>query len=231
MTAIAWQYIPGGFTIGADGRRRNDEGGIETESAQKVYGVRLPSLRLAFAWSGTTSAQRTDGVWFTLKDLTDFVLLSLDVSAVASFSEFMTAFRDSLYVLLLAYIGKAVRSFETREIARAVFLAYFNGSPYVGEVTLNHDGSVVSVPQIWHSAPDFRFYVFSGSKFVYAKLKDKLSVEPKSLSEASALIRWYIEESGKYPDIDPDCANIGGHIHIGSLTPSGFTWTDPPRLI
>ncbi|MGA8221668.1 MAG: hypothetical protein WB780_08435 [Candidatus Acidiferrales bacterium] len=229
MTAIVWQYIPEGFIIGADGRRRESGSGlIETESAQKIYSVKIGDVRLAYAWSGTTIFHRTDEVICDLKHVTDCILQSINPARVTAFSDFLHLFNDGLHVLLLAYIGGAVRTFEKPEIARLLLIGYFKDEPHAAHIIVRHDGNTVLKPEIKCSFAPVRFDVFSGSKRVYEELIHKIVREPSSLREASELVQDYISACMKYQDVDADCANIGGRIHIGQLTPERFSWLRPP---
>jgi hypothetical protein len=229
MTAIVWQYIPGGFVIGADGRRRESGSGlIETENAQKIYPIKMGDIRLAYAWSGTTIFHRTDGVVCDLKTVTDCILQSINSARVTTFSDFIQLFNTGLHAMLLAYIGGAVRTFEKSEIARLLLIGYFKDEPYAVHIIVRHDGNIVLKPKIKCWSPSVHFDVFSGSKRVYEELIHKIVKEPSSLGEASELVQDYILVCMKYQDVDADCANIGGHIHIGQLTPERFSWLNPP---
>lgn len=228
MTAIAWEFTPEGFVIGADGRRKID-GVIVTENAQKIYSVKWQGLRIVYGLSGTVGGVRPDGIAFTLKDLIDCCITSME--SVPTFLDFVQELRKSLYAFLLLYVGKAVHGFETEEIARILLLSYFNDDPYRGELTIKHDGVIVLNPELYCPPIDTesgQFRVFSGSELAFKKLESKLGVKPQSLNEASALVREYIEECMKHQGIDSDCANIGGHIHIGELRSTGFRWVSQP---
>ena len=230
MTAIVWQYTPLGFSIGADGRRRGADGAIESETMQKVHSVQVLGQGIVYAWSGTTSAVRADGIPVDLKFLTDCALETIDVPSSVSFSDFMKILANNIHTLFVAYIGAAAKSYKLDEIARATFFAYFKGLPYVGEIILKHSGTTILKPETLCFSPPSKFRVFSGSKLICDTLKDKLSVEPKTLYAASTLVKEYIEECVKHQESDADCANIGGHIHLGELTPTGFSWVSPPIL-
>jgi hypothetical protein len=52
MTAIAFVYTPDGFVIGADGRRRNPDGTIESDDTTKIAEYSAANIRAVGAWSG-----------------------------------------------------------------------------------------------------------------------------------------------------------------------------------
>ena len=228
MTAIVWLHIADGFAIGADGRRALD-GVVHSETTQKVYGISVAQFKLAYGWTGMTGAQRADGTTFTFKDLTDFIFLTDSVDQARTFAELMDKFADSLHLLLRMFIGPAAIKQLNSEIARAVFLCYDSHIPHSADVYIEHDGTSVLRPRIEYGpAAPVNFNVLTGSERVYKEMEDRLKVRPDSLTEASGLIREYIEECKKHQETDADCAGIGGHVHIGWLRPSGFFWFCQP---
>lgn len=73
-----------------------------------------------------------------------------------------------------------------------------------------------------------RFEVFFGSERVHHEMKERIDNPPLALTDAASLLRDSITLCKSYQDVDSDCANIGGHIHIGHLEPNRFSWIDPP---
>jgi hypothetical protein len=53
MTAIASVYTPDGFVIGADGRRVNPDGRVESDDTRKIFGYSAANIRAVGAWSGS----------------------------------------------------------------------------------------------------------------------------------------------------------------------------------
>jgi hypothetical protein len=229
MTAIAWAYISKGFVIGADGRRTDESSGlVVSDSVQKVFSVRIPKLRLVYAWSGTTVLKRRDGLEFDLKFVTDEILQSIDMARTSAFSEFVQKFSDCLYAVLLSTIGNIVCKFKKDEIARLLFLGYFDDKPFTSEIFVTHEGSKLLKPIIECPPLSTRFDGFTGSKKACEIFEDQIL--PDSLLDASKLVRKYIELCFIHRDSPLEGENpIGGHIHIGQFPPEGFSWISQPK--
>ncbi len=225
-TAIVCAYIPAGFVIGADGRRIDpDSGSIVTETAQKIFSVKLGKLRLIYAWSGSIVNFKMDGTVFDFKVATDLILTAIDLSQTRTFSEFVTQFANALYILILSSIG--VRGFKKEEIARVLFVSYFNGQPHMAKIYIKHDGQKILRPEVEYSLESVRIHVFTGSEKAYQVFGRQL--EPTLLQDASKMVRDYIKLCFIHRDLPLDGENpIGGHIHIGQLTTDRFSWVYPP---
>jgi hypothetical protein len=111
------------------------------------------------------------------------------------------------------------------EFARAIFLAYFNGEPWIAEIGVHKDDQSLRPVVERFGPPGITTTIFSGSERVWKQHFPFPPEIPQSLQEASDVIERYIQLCVD----DPDCEDIGGHIHIGKLTPSGFTWIHPPK--
>src|ERR1700722_1925590 len=197
-TAIVWMHHPRGFVIGADGRR-TDSGTVVSDAVQKIFGVRLPYLTLAYAWTGSINMTRTDGAVLDLKDATDAILTSPEVSSQSSFSGFLESFNRALHALLLISIGVGVKNLPKKEIARCVFLGYFRNHPFAAEIRVTHNGQIIQKPEITVPPFENRFDVFTGSERAYEEFRTKMR-PAASVDEASAMIRDYIELCMKYQD-------------------------------
>jgi hypothetical protein len=229
MTAIVSMYTDEGFFIGADGRRvDSDTGMIAGDTVKKLFSVRVGGrdrIRLVYAWSGNTMFQKFDGTVFSLKVATDNVLMPMDPASVNTFSDFCRAFCDGLYSQLTAFFGAKLRG--KSEIARVFFAAYFDGLPCAAEINVNVGDRGIQLPEIEKLGEPLvgGFGVFSGSESAYEIFKADLESSPR---DASKLIRNYIELCFIYSDKTGGVNPIGGHIHIGRLTPKGFSWVESP---
>jgi hypothetical protein len=229
MTAIAWAYISRGFVIGADGRRMDESSGlVASDSVQKVFSVRIPRLRLVYAWSGTTVLKRRDGLELDFTFVTDEILQSVDMAQTSTFWEFVQQFSDCLYAVLLPTIGNVVYKFDKDEIARLLFLGYFDDKPFTSEIFVRHEGPKLLRPIVEFPFLSTRFDGFSGAKKACEIFGNQ--VLPDSLLDAAKLVRKYIELCFIHRDPPLEGENpIGGHIHIGKFPPEGFSWISQPK--
>ena len=235
-TAIVSEHIPDGFVIGADGRRIDPVSGlIGGDATQKIFGVNLGmgKLRLVYGWTGATWFEAKNGTTLLdLKDLTDEVLQSLDMSSVSRFSTFVRLFIDRLLLFFENSPGSP-DIFQNKEIATVLFVGYFDGEPCKAEIGIIRGQDTIFRPEITNlcvPAP-FGYRIFTGSKAAF-KVSNLSSGLPSSLQEAATRVRDYIRLCFSHRDPPLNGENpIGGHIHIGQLTPRGFRWIDPPKTI
>lgn len=232
-TAIVFEHIPDGFVVGADGRRKDPESGlIESDTTQKLFGVKIGNLKLVYGWTGNTIFEgKNRTVLLDLKQLTDAVLRSVDMSSVSEFSDFVQLFNDSLSLFFENSPGSP-NVFQNKEIASVLFVGYFNGQPCKAEIGITRGQNTIFRPEITNlCAPaPFGYRVFTGSQAAF-KVSNLSSGLPSSLQEAAGRVRDYIRLCFTHRDPPLDGENpIGGHIHIGQLTPRGFVWIDSPQL-
>jgi hypothetical protein len=229
-TAIVSEHIPDGFVVGADGRRKDGDL-IASDTTQKLFGVNMGKLRLAFAWTGNARLEDKNGrTLLDFKYLTDEVLQSVDMTSVNQFSDVIQLFNERLLAILKGTSGSP-DIFPANEVASVLFVAYFYDQPCKAEITVNRGQDTVFTPRITAlSVPaPFGYRVFTGSQAAF-KLSDLGLGLPSSLQEAATRVRDYIRLCFTHRDPPLDCANpIGGHIHIGQLTPKQFLWIDPPQ--
>jgi hypothetical protein len=227
-TAIVWAYIPEGFVIAADGRRMDGAKGYR-DNIQKIFSVRAGKLRLVYAWSGATFFETTDKTAvIDMKEITDIILRSIDTSSVVVLSDFLRLFSNALYTILLSPIGAVLKTVEEKQMPQVLLLGYFQGEPYTAEIFTRRKNSTILRPEIKCRPMTNRIDVFSGSKRVSEEFDRTPRSEPSSLHEARFLIQEYITRCVNYQNVDSECAQIGGHIHTGKLTPKGFSWLDCP---
>jgi hypothetical protein len=228
-TAIVYAYIPEGFVIGADGRRTDLESAPPTiyDNTQKIFAMRRDKLRMVYAWSGATTFAFFE---FGFKEFTDRILLEMDFTSLSSFPEFVSAFCKDLNSFLLSLLGPIRPASLQTQPPQVLFVAYFEGKPWIAELVVNHTDLMPRIERIEclsNMAACFR--VFSGSKTAYFKFVPSGQVPSfASLGEGSILIRDYIKLCFVHPDKTETINPIGGHIHIGQLKPNGFLWVDSP---
>ncbi len=120
------------------------------------------------------------------------------------------------------------QSLPDAEIARVLCVGYADSTPGRVQAVFSHLSGVLFHPNTieYVSAPD-DFNMFSGSERVWDDFKHSL-VRPLTLLEGSNAVREYIQTCINNADRYPDCAGMGGHIHIGTVTADRFVWVDPP---
>lgn len=214
MTAIASIYIPNGFVMGADGRRMDEAGEIETDVAQKVFTFEKQNLKLAYAWCGLTEFQTTKGKRFDFKVATELILGQ--VGSIEGFSAFVSQVTLALNVFLRLHIGNIKVNIRTE----VLFIAYFCGVPCQAEISWTENE--FRVTSLAESVPPNRVG-FSGPKKVCEDHGQKQFVT-NTISDAVDWVREFLTDSIN----DPNSRDMGGHIHILRLTNKGFTWTNPP---
>src|SRR5580658_8762934 len=118
MTAIVTVYTADGFIIGADGRRFDSKTKtIETDTAQKVFWFESKTIRLAYAWTGTTEASDHDGSVWDLITATREGLPFASNLAMAGFISFLSGLRNRLSTT----VPPMMINMDREELARAVF--------------------------------------------------------------------------------------------------------------
>lgn len=224
-TAIVYAYTSEGIIIGADGRRVI-AGKVESDTVQKIFFMEFGKSKLAYAWSGSVRNESGDGAVFDFNYLTDFILKNTNMTRKRSFSELVDSFTHTLYILTLQSFGKIADSFPKKEIARVLFLGYFDGTPCVAKVYVEHDGVTILEPQVKYLPPPMGMQIFSGSNKACEIFK--LSLREPWLRKVPELVREYIELCFIHRDSLEGENPIGGHIHVGQLTTDRFSWVYPP---
>ncbi len=235
-TAIVSAYTPEGFVIGADGLRR--EGRTRnpvSETATKIFSIEDDDKILAHAWAGATNLFNLEG-----KSFFDVLRESAKVGKILAsphidgFAEYVGLFMDTVHQRLLSAntgdrLSGDLNLFpKGEEVARVLFVGYFNGIPYRAQSAIVHRDYVLIGPRLseFRQAP-VDFNVFSGSAVMLEKFKPRLTDAPNTLSQAATLVRDYIQTCIDNQH-DRECEDIGGHIHIAAVTPKHFEWITAP---
>jgi len=237
VTAIVSAYTPEGFVMGADGLRR--EGCTRTvvsEKARKIFCTETGNAVLSYAWAGATNLFGSEE-----KSIFDFLQESAEAARtlasahVVQFRDYVNRFGEIVYQrLLFANEGNKLEGNvnllpKGEEIARILFVGYFRGVPYRAQSAICRRGAVLigaNLRELRQAPVDFN--VFSGSRVMLEKFQRRLTDAPETLGQATALIRDYIQGCIDNRNQDKECEDIGGHIHIASITSRGFRWIIPP---
>lgn len=235
MTAIVSTYTPDGFVIGADGLRA-DQNGAAIETAKKIFAVKTRKFAIAFAWRGN--------VRFSAKDdqsILDFSEISKEAlhyagqPSVSGFPEFLGHFCDALQALILLATGPSLTINpsilrDSSELASALLVGYFDGEPCSGEIMVRHSRGRIEKPFVQKLGVS-PLNIFSGSLSMWNRFRPEGRVEEDELLSAEGgikVVREYMQLCVENRGIDPECSDIGGHIHIVRVTPDRFIWIEPP---
>jgi hypothetical protein len=237
MTAIVATYTPDGFVIGADGLRRDTNGKVVTEAARKLYGIRVRDWVLVFAWAGKTHLLDQSGnVVFDFATTSQELLHAIGREPISDFPQLLARFCDVMFVQLLAKFGPRNSGnsniLTPGEISTALMVGYFKGEPSSGEISVRHNGAGFEKPIVQRL--DLRsINIFSGSRAMFNIFRPNgefKKEELTSVNDGVKLVREYIELCVRHRNSEPDCADIGGHIHIAKVSPRGVLWIDQPIM-
>jgi len=258
MTAIAADYTTSGFAIAADGKRHSrpeiaGESSAQSKPSlheQKVFKIQNPGRVIAYALSGTISS---DDKKFNLIAKTKRCADMLAVARCGDPWEYIHRFSGSISEgFIKARRRGSFRSFLTDDyladsdgtflVATIIFLGYYEHSAFWGTATVRHRNQTIVDPTIWVETPVVGGNViWSGSRVIYKMIFELKDVrfanyigsprEHNSLTETVARVKGWIEGqcSSEAAALDAFCREqVGGHIHIATVTPNGFRWEIRP---
>lgn len=234
MTAIAAMPTPYGFVIGADGMRTDTvDKTIVTEMAQKIFPIESGQFRLVFSWTGATTLVFSDGKMFDLIAATAQFFNNIGQLSFNEFADVISQFETFLRMAFIVFAQPLPAQYANSELARVLLLAYFEGQPCLAEISVNCVKGGTLQPKIskLNCPPNTQYVVFSGSERIYKQFAGDGIQMPDTCEKAIALIRDYVKLCVDNRDTDPECAGIGGHIHIGVLSPDKFEWIEAPRNV
>jgi len=129
-------------------------------------------------------------------------------------------------------------------IAKVMLIGYYSDVGCVAEIDFRHDNQTLLEPVLTKElVGPTNFEVFSGSKFIanrifnskdpkflkYRTVSVKKGMPPATLSEATELVRNYIQACIDNQSRDDECRQIGGQPHVATISPEhGFEWVTPP---
>jgi len=252
-TAVVRIYSGDGFVIAADGLRRDGAGTEKSRNQQKIFAAEGADSTLAYAATGMTYVDQGSGGFDVSSEVSRLVhrVLTKKYDSPGRFTEeFAKALRRSLRE---AQNDQRIKEFLDfgREglIVSVLFAGYYSGRPFVSRAALSQDQQRIQVPKVQSedlALSSIRLEI-SGSE----KVKDLLwytddprlsayrtdacrkvrNKQPFALAEGVELAKNYIAACSDPVSlgIDPDCAAIGGRIHVATIKPcEGFRWVEPP---
>lgn len=249
MTAIAFCYTKSGFVVGADGRSRiydpvKDEFSHSRDDCQKIFSIVESGKVLAYAVIGDAVSSEDNS--FDLmaeierqrKRLTGQHFSSLHSYASAIGYKVERAYKKALRSGRLDFRYRAGAEDETENLlARVLFMGYlrFPAFAYIelmrtesgAELRTTNQSAALGVPALVAPAGVLTA-IDNDPRFA----EYRLPYGPEmSIEDARALVTRRLEAcaSPSATEINSLCAGIGGHIHIATVTPSGFDWLVPPE--
>jgi hypothetical protein len=257
MTAISWLYRRHlGFALAADGRSGYIAETLEEEKhlspphtkQRKIFVTRFKGRDIAYALSGMVL--NTEGTLDLIRE-SDTAFSSPSMHKVQNVYEYIDEFANLLKAAvdkakLDGHIKRYVRNShcppsEENVFARVFFAGYFcKHEPSFAIVTLRHDDKILLSPERRVETPPENSYLMGASGVIQDKIYGsedhwvKEYAKPVgpdgSLDDLVSLAEGFIRAccDPRAQEIDPSCINIGGHVHVAELTPSGFKWRIPP---
>jgi hypothetical protein len=259
MTAIVRTWTPQGFALVADGRSRR-EGVIRTETAQKIFPLESPIGSFAYSISGTAELFIGDSeevlvslageIQRSAESLRGRRTSNLTGYAVRLVRPAYKALNDVwesinpqtlpsqpslpgergytiLRLSLDGYHGEYPASVSVRMFHENGRLRELEVLPE--RLPLGFHMAAAPAPMIgrilWQDVNDPRLSAYKG-RLVFA--------EDMTISDALERSRLFIQAHSDPEAIalDPNCLEVGGHIHIATITPSeGFKWIIEPIFV
>lgn len=225
MTAITYACTKEGFVIGADSRSVDTRKNIVlSDTKTKVnFFEDGGGICLAYAWTGfTEGGSEENPTLFDLRRESERALRAASVLSRDSFNDFLHSLCSHILGSLVAVLNAGP---DTKEVARAIFLGYYDGYPCLAVVYIRQKEKQWSVTPERISFPcGFHKCVLSGSKRVYQPFQN---IAPQTELEALNYVFKYIQQC--IDSEDEDCKDFGGKVHIARVTlDDGCEWIIQP---
>jgi hypothetical protein len=252
-TAIFRTYTSEGFVIAADGlRRRGSDGPIVRKYVQKIFPVEDAHRALAYGLAGLVYMGDNETPVFDFAIETARAASVLTPRAPADltrYAELLSGLvNDSLRE---ARISERLPEYPTcpeveptnepgSKIAELFLVGYYEGRASWTDVRFWHKNQELRTPQIYserlrrgqlkicgsHIVSDL-LYKTNDSRLAAFRGRASARQEDLTLPEAVRVAENYIRacDSDVGREVDPNCASIGGHIHMATITlTDGFQW-------
>lgn len=232
MTVIVSQYTPEGIVIGADGMRKDcNTKSVESLTARKLFSAESRDVISAYGWAGATALYFADRLPFSFVEASQSTVRTMR-REYCGFPAYVENFAKAIYKKILEHCGGNLNPtpawFLDGELARVLFVGYERDLPLQMEVIFRNKGGMVIQPEVSKPRrPSKDLKIFSGSNDVWLRLQDSMFA-PSTIKDGVEIVRTYIQACSDHCDVYFDCQGVGGHIHIGVITPKGFDWSIPP---
>jgi hypothetical protein len=242
MTAFATAYTSLGFAIAADGRQRWDHSPTrdvtirrrESDTVQKIFKIVANQGALACIVRGHVANR---DMTFDLSNELISQSASLQWRDFTGFNDYLHTLSTNTRYRIDSVLGSMLDGqYPAAEVA---FVGYFRMKPHFAEVSF-----LPYVDPVGYRVTEFSMSpgsnIVSGSQVI----EDLLSMcDPRviqfckhlddgsTLEDAIGFVTSYVEacSSEVALKLDPTCEDIGGHIHVATVTPAtGFRWIVQP---
>lgn len=228
MTLIAAVWSPEGFAIAADGFQ------VETNqppiyNAQKIFHTPFHNgTGFAYACAGTCRIGFQSGRYFDFFEAVQRVTNDL---AFTSFPDDPADYFNEIGRILFEELAYSLADPKVSE-SKLLFVGYGNGVPIWAELIFSNTGTRFYPHNLalLQKTPR-QFMVFAGSTMVYGDMQiaGKLS-QPMCLQEAIDMVKEYAMTCVENNTTIEDCTNLGGDVHVASVTKEGFSWVIEPII-
>jgi hypothetical protein len=241
-TAIARIYTQEGFVVAADGRKLNGRSGqIASDEVQKIFPLHHPFGDISCSIAGVAQFTSELGLF-------DFGVEAGRAALAIAKREARSHYEYS--ELLASEISRSLEGFNpaslcsgTEQTTRLFLDGYFSGLPVRSKIELTYrtdrTDSLVSPEKLVPG--ETKVY---GSSIISAMLFATMphdhfrsyrqvcqKAKPTAMAEATRVALNVIRAHccPEAMSIDPEmCTAVGGHIHIATVTQTGFKWALPP---
>lgn len=228
MTLIATVWSPEGFAISADGRELYINSG-EAKDVQKIFYTPFANeTGFAWAWVGCVRVTSTSGHGYDLKEITHRVVASLPEDAYLDDPHsYFTRIANGIYYELPTDLN-----FLHTTDDELIFVGHLAGKPLWAVIIFQHRKGEFFPPVVLEPEIEPRnFYAFSGSKTICEHMKKTGKLfQPINMPEAISAVHEYAKTCVGSRANTPECRNLGGTIHVATVTKSGFAWVIEPAV-
>ena len=240
MSAIIRGYTDEGFVIVADGRSTAEGGGINTESAQKIFDISKPGIPLSLALMGADEVTGPDGTVISLHEKLLELCHAVDITGSSN----LYFYADTVLSLLRCFLISTNSRLESEDkiLLDAYFDGFKDGVPDSVNCRIRVVGDEIQNPEstlqdnlCWRpcvsTAADrlgTAMFLGLGKNPPTHPMKTGKHTPAEVLEIGLAHIKACAEPSNIA--LDPSCVTIGGRIHGAIVSPNGFFWIDgyPP---
>ncbi len=254
-TAIFVCCTAEGSIVAADGREQHGKQ-IISDSAQKIFKISGSGKALGYAVAGTLKVYHPNALnspLFEFSKAVSTAAVELDRQCSLRFAAYVKRLaarvNDALHDLKKGgIVDRYVDEDGEGTIAKVFIAGFYDRMPVRALIRFFHRNQILAENPETHAQ---RFnptvYAYLGSTPIWELLRNfdprlslyhcsafqKLVAEDDlSLTEAKQAGESFIRACSDpiAPSIDPECASIGGHLHLATVTEaSGFQWGIPPR--
>lgn len=234
-TAISRVYTPEGFVIASDSRTTINRGEI-IDGCTKIFHIDKLGARLAYGIGGVTNITSPDGA--TVFDFASETTYAVEHPPPhRSWWDYLTGLGKSLVAPLNEVRTKFGCGFLAPEETSIFMCGFFGKFPKCGRVEFKHGTAKTDVECTIEKLGNTQEIMLYGSVEVFKLLSNgsaRLSryVNPRrgeTLTLSAGIERARNDVCAHYdPEalkIDRRCSEMGGPIHIATITPAhGFSW-------